>query len=138
MWLHAICVDGSAKSSLAGWLSWQLEMPAIARISVEENACDECRYEGPADCDVGAESAGAGVLGEAVPSTSSMKSRCRVSRPQLGRKDARYCPTEATKTDHEHQEKLPVSVEKLMPKLMAFDQDMEITVKLHRKPVPAS
>jgi len=25
-----------------------------------------------------------------------------------------------------------------MPKLMAFDQDMEITVKLHRKPVPAS
>jgi hypothetical protein len=25
------------------------------------------------------------------------------------------------KTDHEHQEKLPVSVEKLMPMLMAFD-----------------
>jgi len=98
----------------------------------------ECRYEGPADCAVGAESAGAGVLGEAVPSTSSMKSRCRVSRPQLGRKDAPDYPTEATKTDHEHQEKLPVSVEKLMPKLMAFDQDMEITVKLHRKPVPAS
>jgi hypothetical protein len=44
----------------------------------------------------------------------------------------------ATKTDHEHHEKLPVSVEKLMPMLMAFDQDVEITVKLHRKPVPAS
>jgi len=29
-------------------------------------------------------------------------------------------------------------VEKLMPMLMAFDQDVEITVKLHRKPVPAS
>jgi hypothetical protein len=44
----------------------------------------------------------------------------------------------ATKTDHEYQEKLPVSVEKLMPMLMAFDQDVEITVKPHRKPVPAS
>jgi hypothetical protein len=29
-------------------------------------------------------------------------------------------------------------VEKLMPMLMAFDQDMEITVKPYRKPVPAS
>jgi hypothetical protein len=55
-----------------------------------------------------------------------------MSRPQLGRKDAPDYPTEATKTDHEHQEKLPVSVEKLMPMLMAFDQDVEITVKLHR------
>ena len=67
-----------------------------------------------------------------------MKSRCRMSRPQLGRKDAPDYPTEATKTDHEHQEKLPVSVEKLMPMLMAFDQDVEITVKPHRKPVPAA
>jgi hypothetical protein len=31
-----------------------------------------------------------------------------------------------------------VSVEKLMPMLMAFDQDVEITVKPHRKPVPAA
>jgi len=38
----------------------------------------------------------------------------------------------------EHQEKLPVSVEKLIPMLMVFDQDVEITVKPHRKPVPAS
>jgi hypothetical protein len=40
--------------------------------------------------------------------------------------------------DHEHQEKLPVSVEKLMPMLTAFDHDVEIRVKPHRKPVPAS
>ena len=38
----------------------------------------------------------------------------------------------------EHQEKLPVSVEKLIPMLIVFDQDVEITVKPHRKPVPAS
>jgi len=36
------------------------------------------------------------------------------------------------------KKKLPVSVEKLVPMLMAFDQDVEITVKPHRKPVPAA
>ena len=38
----------------------------------------------------------------------------------------------------EQEEKLPVSVEKLIPMLMVFDQDVGITVKSHRKPVPAS
>jgi hypothetical protein len=36
------------------------------------------------------------------------------------------------------KKKLSVSVEKLVPMLMAFDQDVEITVKPHRKPVPAA
>jgi len=36
------------------------------------------------------------------------------------------------------KKKLPVSVEKLIPMLMVFDQDVEITLKPHRKPVPAS
>jgi len=40
-----------------------------------------------------------------------------------------HMPRPFTKTDHEHQEELPVSVEKPMPMLMAFDQDVEITVK---------
>jgi hypothetical protein len=53
----------------------------LSRIRDSASACCECRYEGPADRAVGAESAGAGVLGEAAPSTSSMKVRRRMRRP---------------------------------------------------------
>lgn len=49
---------------------------------LKESACGECRYERPADCAVGAESAGADVPGEASSSSSccparSLSERCR-------------------------------------------------------------